>query len=324
MGFAGVMPSLRFAEVSVLREKADEREWVDGLTRSHVLACCLDDVRTASSPRLEARQPLPLLYLTFISRKAGMSTIELYAELLSNIRTVTFVATLQTEHNDETKVELSADGSTITVSHEGESATINLPTRMSGGGTAGLVLPPRPSKDLTLRLALEEKAPGLLKFQNGNENLTPWPASSFEKSEVLCRQCGASLLKPNRVRDWRDLPSEDWADMMDFWHCHKPHEESHEHEHHEVSQIKGYGSANRLQSVCGVGFVGLSIILVSEQDCHNLRVSFPSNQNPLTPCFAHLFLVSPLVFRSGIKERGCKIPASEPIHGTISDTIALE
>ena len=198
---------------------------------------------------------------------------KLYAELLSNIRTVTFVATLQTPHNKETRVELAADGAEIFISHEGESASITLPTRMSGGGTAALLLPPAPTKDLTLRLALEERAPGFLKFQNGSENVTPWSASSLHDAMLQCRHCGADLLMPNTVTDWRDLPRDDWADLMDFWHCHKPHESDHGHD--ELSHTRGYGSANRLSASPGIGFVGISTLLLAEQDLPKLKCKKP-------------------------------------------------
>ena len=210
-----------------------------------------------------------------------MPSIEIYAELLSNIRTISFVGTLHTDHNEETRIELSADGSQICIQHEGKIATINLPVRMTGGGTAALVLPPVPTRDITLRLTLQEKAPGFLKFQGGNENITPWPASSFNDASINCKHCSSVCLESNRITDWRDLPSEDWADMMDFWHCHKPHDESHEHDHEQASHSKGYGSSNRLQAVVGVGFVGLSNILLSPQDCQNLNVRRPALHRPL-------------------------------------------
>jgi hypothetical protein len=208
-----------------------------------------------------------------------MVPIELYSELLTNIRTVTLVATLQTKSNHETKAELSADGQTITVSHEGNSASIRLPTQMTGGGIATLTLPARPSKELTLRLQLEEKEPGLLKFENGSENLVPWPASAMS-NDVQCRMCGTDLLKSNVVTEWKDLPNENWAEMMDFWHCHKPHEHNHGH---DVSKSKGYSSSNKFEAVSGVGLVGLLYIILSADDCTNMKVGTNNPFHSLSP-----------------------------------------
>lgn len=200
-----------------------------------------------------------------------MAPIELYAELLTNIRTVSFVASLRSESNRETKAELSADGQTITINHDGDSASMHLPTQMTGGGSASLTLPARPSKDLTLRLKVEEKEAGFLKFVDGSaENVVPWSASELSDG-LECRTCGISLLQPGRINEWRDLPNENWADMMDFWHCHKPHEQG-GHKHDDATHTKGYSASSKLQAISSVGFVGLSYFVLSKDDCRNIKV----------------------------------------------------
>lgn len=200
-----------------------------------------------------------------------MAPIELYAELLTNIRTVSFVASLRSESNKETKAGLSADGQTITINHDGDSATMRLPTQMTGGGSASLTLPARPSKDLTLRLTVEEKEAGFLKFVNGStENIVPWPATEMSDG-IECQKCGTSLLQEGRVKGWRDLPNENWAEMMDFWHCHKPHEHGHKHDD-DPTKNKGYSASSKLQAITNVGFVGLSYFILSKEDCHNIKV----------------------------------------------------
>jgi hypothetical protein len=203
-----------------------------------------------------------------------MSQIELYAELLTNIRTVTLVASLRTATNKETRVELSDDGQTITIKHEGISASLRLPTQMSGGGTAALTLPPGPSKDLTVRLKVEETAPGLLMFEHNDENLIPWPATAMEDAaDIRCVKCRGSLVEMSNVAEWRDLPSENWAEMMDFWHCHKPHEHE-EHGANEAVGKKGYSASNKLTAKTGLGYAGLSYFILAAEDCKNVEVSF--------------------------------------------------
>lgn len=51
----------------------------------------------------------------------------------------------------------------------------------------------------------------------------PWTASELSKQKVIakCRHCDHVLAKSIAV--WKQLPSEHWAELMDFWHCHKPH-----------------------------------------------------------------------------------------------------
>jgi hypothetical protein len=197
--------------------------------------------------------------------------IRIYAELLYNIRAVSLVITLQTESNTETKASLSADGQIITVKHEGNSASIRLPTQMESGGTSTVALPAAPSKDLTLRLQLQEKEPGLLKleeFNGGNE--VPWSAGELRGASVLCKSCNSSMLEAGLVDDWRDLPNDNWAEMMDLWHCHKPHEDE---DQKNAPGSKGYAAASQLRVNSGTGFVSLLYLLLSEQDCQNIEVS---------------------------------------------------
>ncbi|KAL9088617.1 MAG: hypothetical protein Q9165_006137 [Trypethelium subeluteriae] len=197
-----------------------------------------------------------------------MSSIQLYAELLVHIRAVAFYGALHTEHNHETNIELSADNEWITVRHEGQTASIRLPTTVGGGGNAALTLPAAPSKDITLRLQLEETSPGLLQFGNQQSgNVEPWTAKSLGKETSLyCRDCGQSLLGQGRVQAWKDLPSENWVEMMEFWHCHKPATE-HQHANGDAASRKGYSASNKLRASMGTGFVNTSHFLLAPADC---------------------------------------------------------
>jgi len=199
-----------------------------------------------------------------------MPAIHLYAELLSNIRAVNLVASLETVPNEETRIEIAENGETINVTHEGNTANLSLPTQIVGGGTAAVTVPPTPSKDITLRLQLQEKEPGLLRLQSSSENVVPWPAGKMADTTVACRNCNADLLKASDVNEWKDLPREDWAEMMDFWHCHKPHEHNSEEGH---EQNKGYAAYARLQAQQDLGLVGLTYFLLSRANVANTTVS---------------------------------------------------
>lgn len=202
-----------------------------------------------------------------------MAQISLYAEHLLNIRTVSLTATLQTLSNKETQASLSADGETISLTHAGETTAIRLPTKISGGGDAALTLPTAPAKELTLRLQLEDTSPGRLRSSNsqGSENHVPWSASALNGRHVrvycASKGCGQELVKRGAVGDggWKDLPNENWAEMMDFWHCHKP-----DHGHgagNGEGKGRGYAAANRLVARAGMGFVDLGSFLLGEGDC---------------------------------------------------------
>ncbi|EMD94286.1 hypothetical protein COCC4DRAFT_190293 [Bipolaris maydis ATCC 48331] len=220
------------------------------------------------------------------------TSITLYAELLLHIRTVTLFASLRTNHSRQTDAKLSADGSYITVSHEGESATIRLPINVKGAGDAALELPPRPpSKELTLRLQMEEKEGsdllGALQRQDRQANIVPWDGASLngaEDTEILCKTCEGVVVPKGKIQQWKDLPNENWAEMMDFWHCHKPDEHHlHNHTHEHAIGQKGYAAANRLQAKEGVGFVDLASFLLAESDCEGAQLSAEENKEEERP-----------------------------------------
>lgn len=204
-----------------------------------------------------------------------MSSMHLYAELLQHIQSVTFFASLQSEHNHETKVQLSANNEWITLSHEGQNASMRLPTKIGGGGDAALTLPAAPSRDITLRLRLEETSPGLLQFRDhASGNIEPWTAEALGKdTEVYCCQCGQLFISRGRVQTWKDLPSENWAEMMDFWHCHKPANPSTDSP--PAAHSKGYAAGNTIKPERGIGLVDTSSFLVSTDDCTSVKVRPP-------------------------------------------------
>lgn len=57
---------------------------------------------------------------------------------------------------------------------------------------------------------------------------TPRNSANVNEFSFCCAECGNCVVNSS---DWKfmDMPSEFWHEMMDFWHCHKPHE----HSHHE-------------------------------------------------------------------------------------------
>jgi len=113
--------------------------------------------------------------------------------------------------------------------------------------------------------------------------------------DVLCAGCGSSVVKMLSLKVWRDLPNENWAEMMDFWHCHKPHEHEHGNGNgngnenvEEATAKKGYSATNKLKAIPGVGFAGLSYLILSAEDCTNIKVG----HSWTTPCSPQLFASS--------------------------------
>ncbi|KAJ8104581.1 hypothetical protein OPT61_g10681 [Boeremia exigua] len=148
--------------------------------------------------------------------------------------------------------------------------------KVAGGGDAAMELPAQPpSKELTLRLQLEEQDDsdvlGLM-AEVRKANVVPWDGVALGKQEGVearCKNCEGVVLQRDAVREWKDLPNENWAEMMDFWHCHKPDEQ----QAHDVGGQKGYAAGNQLKAAQGVGFVDLTGFLFKEQDCMGAKIS---------------------------------------------------
>ncbi|KAF5022241.1 hypothetical protein F66182_5714 [Fusarium sp. NRRL 66182] len=87
----------------------------------------------------------------------------------------------------------------------------------------------------------------------------------------IAMDCGNEFVAQNTINTWKDLPSENWAEMMEFWHCHKPHD--HQHQDSESLATKGYGANHAISAQQGTGFVDLTSFLFQESDCSGLKYS---------------------------------------------------
>lgn len=197
------------------------------------------------------------------------SAVNLYAEFLLNIRQVTIFATLQNDRNDESKALITSDRKSITVTHDGNSGRIIFPSGISG--KALVHLPVSKDKLVSLRLEIVEDDKPSLGIGLEVANDSPWPARVLSNStQVACRTC-RSIILPAGDRIWKDLPRNDWAEMMDFWHCHKPHSEFTAGA--EAPNNKGYAATNKPILRRGLGFIDTCHVLIHENECSGLNVS---------------------------------------------------
>jgi hypothetical protein len=198
-----------------------------------------------------------------------MPDIYLYAELLIHIRQLTLHASLQTEKNEHTKILLSSDKKILTALHEGESASIYLPTQISG--TANLTFPLKRRTELSTKLQIEDlhQLQQALDASSGVE--VPWTASALKADASLCcKSCKAQVVKPDRVSEWKDLPSENWAELMDLWFCHKPH--TAHNDDAGPAEARGFSAKSKLGIAPGAGFVDILSFLVHPDDCSQITV----------------------------------------------------
>lgn len=196
-----------------------------------------------------------------------MPKIYLYAELLLNIRQITVFAILPSSCNESTQIELDADRKRLRLSHGDEEALIELPC--SALDNANLKIPTVSTKELSFRLAISGSAnlPGQLK--PATDNTIPWPALKLTpETQLACGCCGKRLVTDVKV--WKDLPSGGWADMMDFWHCHKP--TTGNGNDTSAGSNKGYAASKILGPRAGEGLVDISYFLLAESDCTGIVV----------------------------------------------------
>jgi len=219
------------------------------------------------------------------------SEISIYAELLQNIRQVTVAIALPSPTNAFTTVTVAEDGSAVSISHDGLSAQLRLPAIVDASAYGGFlpVLPVTCSLSwrLPLAMSLQQRRPE-------GQAAVPWPATNLRPGgEVSCRACGGVVVGAGRIAEWKDLPSENWAEMMEFWHCHKPgdghghgHGHGHENHTHDDQQggggkadettlaSRGYGANSIISAQEGIGFVDLTSLWFAEKDCEGILVRF--------------------------------------------------
>ena len=205
------------------------------------------------------------------SLSSGKSYILVYAELLSNIRQISVVAELPSPKNLGTHARITNSGRSLEVYHNGDKETLLLPAGTSASGT--LPLPSHSSQKLSWRLPLD-----VAEFQPPAAvvDVSSWSSADLGvATAVLCRACSGNLVEKGVIQAWKDLPSDNWAEMMEFWHCHKPHDPEPGNGDQEAQVLKGYGAENAIKAQSGVGFVDLVSFLFMEADCIGLEVSSP-------------------------------------------------
>ncbi|PGH08061.1 hypothetical protein GX51_01503 [Blastomyces parvus] len=240
----------------------------------------------------------------------------LYAELLPNIRQITLHVSLPDSSSSSpspTTADTSANFAggkcsisilpsrrAVSLSSADATQTLTLPARVSEA--AHTIVSKQPTHnpsgagpgELLFRLPVDvETGPaGASRHANDlagherNEVQVPWTAKDMcAETRVRCKQCTNLLFIPLKegTVTWKDLPSTDWAEMMDLWHCHKPdtHAEDHGdaatgtslHEHDENETVKGYGAANQVVCTSGTVLIDVLSFVMAEGDCQGLRKS---------------------------------------------------
>lgn len=248
--------------------------------------------------------------------------LSLHAELLPNIRHITLYISLPANLHPQgiiPSISLSQSRRSITVSlpapFDHVSDTIKLPARVSeasrrvleltqqrdGGLGEGKCDSEGNQREYSFRMQIDSESESLLSRDEPMDGFVPWTTSDMVPATRLrCRQCEAVILDSPACDNagtgsgsssgwaWKDLPSGNWAEMMDFWHCHKPDPEPEEGEDKRDEDpnatVKGYGAANQLVAKPGTVLVDVATFLVTEAECKGLK----QVRNDLT---LHWFLI---------------------------------
>ncbi|KAJ5530958.1 hypothetical protein N7527_004351 [Penicillium freii] len=239
----------------------------------------------------------------------------LHAEFLPNIRQITLYVSLPgTARFDGIgpDIQLSESRKAVTVSlskpFEYITETIKLPARVNDASRRVLKTPcgPAPksnpngagdsSYDFSFRMQVDPDEEALAPRDELIDEFAPWTADEMSSStRIRCRECAQVFLDSSLITKsvdqgtgersttgwiWKDLPSGNWAEMMDFWHCHKPDpHEGHEKDEkdtaleieEQTAQTKGYGADSHVVAISGTVFVDVATFLLAETDCTGLK-----------------------------------------------------
>ncbi|KAL6230063.1 hypothetical protein BDW75DRAFT_245182 [Aspergillus navahoensis] len=256
--------------------------------------------------------------------------LTLHAEYLPNIRQVSLQISAAGAPDVRPDISLSESRRAVTVSLTlpeptgSVSETIKLPVKVTEGSRRLLSNETRRAgqnkcmdtgteREFSYRMQVDDM--GLVARDAVEEHMdsfVPWSAGDMRPSTKLrCAQCEQIILdKPvgtaaSTLSDensashagwlWKDLPSGNWAEMMDFWHCHKP--DLHEAQdaygaakqltEDENSKVKGYGASNQVVATPGTVLVDVATFLVAAIECKGLKkttkqnINFPSSEQEL-------------------------------------------
>ncbi|KAK7731008.1 hypothetical protein SLS53_008879 [Cytospora paraplurivora] len=209
----------------------------------------------------------------------------IYAELLPRLGRISVVIHLPTPSTHKTKVLVSNDAARLIVYHDNTTTELRLPakTRAPIGEHLPGEIKPGLLK-MSWRLAPD---PEDAKSSLAIDDAVPWSAAQLRPGLlVTCRACGSLVVAGDTLKVFKDLPSENWAEMMELWHCHKPTEnhtatkssndtgecgDNGEEKAAETNLAsRGYGANSAIMAQKGTGFVDLMTMLFHEYDCHCL------------------------------------------------------
>ncbi|KAF3317062.1 hypothetical protein TWF173_000321 [Orbilia oligospora] len=196
-----------------------------------------------------------------------------FCELLPNIKQVS-VSIESKDGETPTSVGLHPSKRALTVKYGARTSHIMLPTPID---SPSITLIPAQ----TYRLSASQTYLSSDEYESLSGPVQdPWDASSVSpECSLRCIACTTTIIPGGRIQKWKNLPSEHWADMMDLWHCHKPHNKD------GNSEGSRYSGVGRIVAESTVGLVDPMYFLLRKEDCENITFKQTgSNEAETTVC----------------------------------------
>ncbi|EWC45977.1 hypothetical protein DRE_04770 [Drechslerella stenobrocha 248] len=195
------------------------------------------------------------------SRKRLMPNLLYFCELLLNVKQVSVSIDNQDAAGQQrpTSVSLHPSRRALTIAFGAQASHVILPAPVDHIST-----PLAPCATYRLPASQSLSSSGSLESRTESPSV-PWEASTLpEKTSIHCATCATRITPSLRIQKWKNLPSEAWADLMDLWHCHKPHDEK--------GQSEGgkYAGVGRITADKAVGLIDPMYFLLCKDDCENI------------------------------------------------------
>ena len=197
--------------------------------------------------------------------------IYLYAEVLLNIRSVSLYSNITSRPGKKLITTLTTKEEKVTLECDEETTTLIIPGKFAKPSSTRTSLDSGTPRSTQSRLAIADLDPDLLPEYTDVDQQVPWSASTLPGScAFYCRSCHQPIVPRRRIQQWKDLPSANWADMMDFWHCHKPPQPN-DGDSSSATDGKGYAAGNVIRAESGIGLVDPLSFLLNREDCSNVQ-----------------------------------------------------
>jgi HECT-like Ubiquitin-conjugating enzyme (E2)-binding len=200
----------------------------------------------------------------------GRGDIAFYAEYMSKIRSITLAIGVEDSLITADLKFLNSSNVLLTYVLVNEPSkalekTILLPASVTPNVENKTYTVTEPQKMISFRFPSLGNS---IQYESRGDSPIPWSASEMKwesTSFSLGCVCGTKLINSTKISHWKALPSENWAEMMDFWHCHKPDTGTSEYN-------KSY-AASRFVPYDGCIFVGLNYFYVFPENCENIIIN---------------------------------------------------